>query len=383
MKVLVITHNTSNTGAPKTCLTLLQSFKLKVNTLSIDTVSLDSGYGLDEKFTLFSENFFPIDKYSREADYSLKNKFFAKLKKNTILSEYEMNKLIIENQPYDFVFANTIASLSFALEIKKKQPFTKLFLFLHEMCTVIDQLCPSFRSFISEVDLIGYISSYNRKLVEEKYIFKSKNFIELLPHIKINIEPTECKFSDTVKKVKKVVMMGSVHWRKGDDVFIQVARKILLERKDIEFYWIGSISNYQRLIVETDLNRLGIQNHVFFVGEKENPFELLSEMDLFLLTSREEPFGLAPAEAILLGIPLVYFTGVTGIGALLEEHGFDHGVPYLDIDKMSEKVLDILENKKEYIEDIKQMRSILLNYDDDYYKNKIDELFLKLNLNEK
>jgi len=341
--ILIITHCTSNTGAPKICLSVINFFRNYYPQYNIDVLSLDSGGTLEPKFIELSDNYYPIDKLSKEPIYSIENRIKLKLFGKKFFSEYQeqINNLILNK--YSLIYANTIVSLDLAVKIKSSNDI-KIILYLLEMNTVIDQLCSNFSNKISAIDSVCFISKFHRKHIENYYNLQFTNYLELIPPIQVYIENN----LDNIKKesIVNIVMVGSVHWRKGDDIFIQIARKIISKRNNVHFYWIGPMDFYHEKIIQNDINRLGINDRVKFVGEVENPLSMLKDMDIFILTSREEPFGLAPAEAGMIGLPIIYFKDVTGIGALLEENNLDLSIPYLDIDTMETVLLDLIDNRQ-------------------------------------
>ena len=56
-----------------------------------------------------------------------------------------------------------------------------------------------------------------------------------------------------------------------------------------------------------DAKRLGLGDRIKFVGPLEQPAQLFAAMDVFALTSREDPFPLVMLEAAAAGIPFVCF----------------------------------------------------------------------------
>ncbi|MEA2331513.1 MAG: hypothetical protein QOH58_1651 [Thermoleophilaceae bacterium] len=118
-----------------------------------------------------------------------------------------------------------------------------------------------------------------------------------------------------------VGQLGTVSPRKGSDVFVEAARRLRSELPEAEFRLIGKrVEGPERawadgVIAEAD--RHGVRH-----GARPEPYSELSEWDVAVLASRDEPFGLAAAEAMALGIPVV----ATRAGGLPEVLGTDAGV---------------------------------------------------------
>jgi glycosyltransferase involved in cell wall biosynthesis len=75
----------------------------------------------------------------------------------------------------------------------------------------------------------------------------------------------------------------------------------------IKFVWVGyqSAEEYAQAVYEAE--KLGLEKTVIFTGLKESPQDYYQLFDLFLLSSREDPFPLAALEAAALGKPLFCF----------------------------------------------------------------------------
>jgi glycosyltransferase involved in cell wall biosynthesis len=110
-----------------------------------------------------------------------------------------------------------------------------------------------------------------------------------------------------------VGMAGTIEWRKGPDLFLQIAHHLATLMEDPPLLvWIGggdSLANYQ---VETDIKKMGLESMVLFTGSRENPYPYYDSFDVFLLSSREEPFGAVCLEAAMLDIPSLCFAGCAG-----------------------------------------------------------------------
>ena len=143
--------------------------------------------------------------------------------------------------------------------------------------------------------------------------------------------------------------VGTMDWRKGPDLFVQLAAMVTrrLPDADVHFVWAGGdAAGATRGGLLTDARRLGLGDRIKFVGPLEQPAQLFGAMDVFALTSREDPFPLVMLEAAAAGIPLVCFAG--GGGAPEFAHP-DAGrvAAYLDVAGMAAAVSDLLEREEE------------------------------------
>jgi glycosyltransferase involved in cell wall biosynthesis len=115
-----------------------------------------------------------------------------------------------------------------------------------------------------------------------------------------------------------IISVGRLHYHKAYHVLVQACK--ILSEKDVRFQcWIigdGELKdNIQKMITE-----LNLDNKVFLLGEKSNEEvqALLPKARVFALTSEVEVVGLANAEAMASGLPVVA-TSVFGVPELVED----------------------------------------------------------------
>ena len=135
---------------------------------------------------------------------------------------------------------------------------------------------------------------------------------------------------------------GTVYWRKGPDLFLETARKVLENNTaDIQFVWIGPGPDLEELSSSlTDEE----QKNISFVGSKNNANELLAAADLFFMSSREDPFPLVVMEAAQHKVPSICFSETTGITDFIQD---DAGVclPDMNLDRAAELITSLSEDK--------------------------------------
>jgi glycosyltransferase involved in cell wall biosynthesis len=91
--------------------------------------------------------------------------------------------------------------------------------------------------------------------------------------------------------------------QKNPLLFVDAAAQVLQRRADGHFLWCGD--GELRTAAERRARELGIADRCRFAGHREDAQAVLASFDLFWLTSNYESFGLATAEAMALGLPVV------------------------------------------------------------------------------
>jgi glycosyltransferase involved in cell wall biosynthesis len=135
---------------------------------------------------------------------------------------------------------------------------------------------------------------------------------------------------------------GSIEHRKGTDLFLQVAKNVVQRSSSVpvHFVWIGgkrqTVNDMRRQVVSA-----GLGGVVHFTGSRSNVAPYFEAADVFVLTSREDPFPLVMLEAALHGKPTVCF-GQTGGAAEFLQGDAGYIVPKFDVAKMSDRVVDLL-----------------------------------------
>lgn len=141
---------------------------------------------------------------------------------------------------------------------------------------------------------------------------------------------------------------GQETWRKGKDLFVQLAT--LLRRRHSSrsfwFVWVGHPGDEEeRRQLKHDTEKAGVADVFCWTGEVSNALDYFTCFDAFALVSREDPFPLVCLEAALLEKPILCFSGAGGTYELVED---DSGfvVPYLDLNAMADKLLLLGENEE-------------------------------------
>jgi glycosyltransferase involved in cell wall biosynthesis len=117
-----------------------------------------------------------------------------------------------------------------------------------------------------------------------------------------------------------VVTIGQVGLRKGTDVFVELARRVLQERHDVQFLIVGErTSNKEEAVrLEAELRRQAQQppcrGNVHFAGVRQDVPDILARADMVVHAARQEPLGRVLLESAAAGKAVV----ATDVGGTCE-----------------------------------------------------------------
>jgi len=132
--------------------------------------------------------------------------------------------------------------------------------------------------------------------------------------------------------------VGAGSWRKGIDLFVQLAAALVREDDEVRLAWVGRLDDPPT--VAADLRLAGVLDRVELVGEVEDARPWVARFGVAVSTAREDPYPLAVVEALAAGVPVVGFDN--GGGADLLRSVGAPVVPPLDVAAMAHQVREVL-----------------------------------------
>ncbi|MEM6752564.1 MAG: glycosyltransferase family 4 protein [Cyanobacteria bacterium P01_C01_bin.38] len=117
------------------------------------------------------------------------------------------------------------------------------------------------------------------------------------------------KFTNISKSVtvdsdqKLLVAMGRLTHQKGFDILLSAFHKISDKYQQWQLVILGE--GELRSALEKQIEELGLTNRVMLPGVIKNPFPLLKQSEIFVLSSRYEGFGNVIIEAMACGLPVI------------------------------------------------------------------------------
>ncbi len=115
--------------------------------------------------------------------------------------------------------------------------------------------------------------------------------------------------------------VGYADPRKGFDLFLDIARALPKDRADIVCLWLGHQEPWVAPELVARMDALQKEGRLILPGRVEDTDPYYAGADVFMLTSREDPYPSTVLEALDVGLPVVGFDGVTGSTDLIAEYG--------------------------------------------------------------
>ncbi|HEU4055131.1 TPA: glycosyltransferase family 4 protein [Streptococcus pneumoniae] len=142
----------------------------------------------------------------------------------------------------------------------------------------------------------------------------------------------------------KIVTVGRLDYQKGYDYLVQVAKKVLKEKTGWtwEIYGSGNqdeVDKIKDLIIKNDL-----QDKLVIKGLEKNQAMIYGDKGIYVMTSRYEGLPLVLLEAQQYNLPIVSFRCPTGPNEIVEDGVNGHLIDCYDTDKMSERLLELMED---------------------------------------
>lgn len=263
-------------------------------------------------------------------EYGLSSKDFADYSKIDRIKLYrsipkKLKEIIIENHiDYTISFgdmANCFSALSKTEEIKIASIHAVKSVELSAKSLMNTLFRLSYKTIYKRFAKVVCISEGIRKDLQTNFNYKFNN-LEVIynPHdynfIKLKGEEViEDAFENDIFDKGVVLFVGRLSVQKAPWHLINAF--FLSQQKELNLVFIGDGSSVILELLIKQARDLGIQDRVFFLGRKENPYKYLKRAKVIALTSYYEGTPNVIAEAIALDIPIICSDCTTGIAEMM------------------------------------------------------------------
>ncbi|MGQ3889918.1 rhamnan synthesis F family protein [Legionella sp. CNM-1927-20] len=344
--VLIVSHDASRTGAPILALNLCQELGKEFNIV-----------------TLFFNGGSIVNAFANHSNRVIEVKHLGK----SVPFLGELVKYLKDNYKIKFCIANSIESHWIIKPLADH--FIPSVLLVHEFYTYT---LPRTK-FINAL-FWANITVFPTKIVQENVNHPNLTSIMkrtyVLPQGKCQI-PAEDNLSNHTSETTKIAQLkelkkanafvvlgaGSVHYRKGVDLFIATAAEIkrLYPTYNINMVWAGGGYNAEADIsyscyLAEQIKRSDLSNTFQIIGEVQDLEELYSIADVFFLSSRLDPLPNVAIDTMIKGIPLICFDRGSGIVEFLAENEETREfiIPYASVNDAVNKIVKLFKSPKYY-----------------------------------
>ena len=117
-------------------------------------------------------------------------------------------------------------------------------------------------------------------------------------------------------QIRLIGIVGEVSPHKGQEILIRSFPLVIAKDPNINLIIIGSDFKEGKYIEDLKVlaQSLGVRDRVFFLGFREDIPNLIKDLDILVLASKNESFGLTIVEGMAAGIPVI----VTNTGGVSE-----------------------------------------------------------------
>ena len=330
-RVLVIGHDAHMAGAEIVLLSLLKEWS-KTEDVSFDLVLRDGGALL--------EQFESLTKTLVLTDCETSENF-----------EKELRGLVANN--YDVVLSSTVTNGKLLDDLRKFGLQAPVITYSHELQKSIERWAGDGIIEMTVANSGRFIAGgieVGRNLVSTHKVPNSRldivhGFVDIWGESRIPNDTAKNKMAvDLGNHCDDIVVFGcgSTDWRKGPDLFLSIAEHCCEKSDRIRFIWIGGESEkYNALAAKSNY-----ANQIRFLPNTLDSRRYYYTGDIFLLSSREDPFPLVALEAADAGLPIICFENAGGMPRFVKD---DAGivVPFEDVVAAADAVLSLaLDNEK-------------------------------------
>jgi len=145
---------------------------------------------------------------------------------------------------------------------------------------------------------------------------------------------------------KVVGLVGSITPRKGHDLLIEAAPKIISRIPNVHFLFVGdAVEGYVDFIrsLKEKLNALNLTSRFHWAGFREDIERLYAAMDVLVLPSRSEGLPRTVIEALAAGLPVVC-SDVGGVREIVTSRDIGYIIEKDDPVQLANTVVEVLTN---------------------------------------
>ena len=183
-------------------------------------------------------------------------------------------------------------------------------------------------------DMVLAVSKYTANMIISRYRIDSGKIRILHNAYDVGNIPDK---KERIFKSPTVLFLGRITIQKGPDYFLEMANRVSKLNPEARFIVAGSGDMARKLLHKSASFKM--KNRFIFAGflNRKQVEEIFNCVDIFVMPSISEPFGIVPLEAMAYGVTAV-ISKQSGVSEVIENA---YKVDFWDIDEMT-RIIDFL-----------------------------------------
>ena len=140
-----------------------------------------------------------------------------------------------------------------------------------------------------------------------------------------------------------ILGVGYGYYRKGTDIFLDIASKMCAANSNLAFMWVGDLDTETQTLANKTINTESFQKRIIMAGKQTDAMKYFAASDIFVLTSREDPFPSVVMEALYAYLPVTAFHDGGGYVDIISDQNGSL-VPMEDREKMMEALNELIDD---------------------------------------
>lgn len=190
---------------------------------------------------------------------------------------------------------------------------------------------------MEQADQVVAVSQYTKNNIVQHYGIAPEKITVVHNGVYCDSNPNSVVENNT--RPKMVLFLGRMTHQKGPYFFIEVARRVLERRSDVQFVLAGAGDLTREMIERVASLRIGKNVHFTGFLDANQVREIYQLADVYVMPSVSEPFGLSALEALSYNVPAV-ITKQSGVAEVLKHTLVSD---FWDTEDVAAKVLALLE----------------------------------------
>jgi glycosyltransferase involved in cell wall biosynthesis len=338
--LIIVSHEATRTGAPILALNISQQLVKRYNLVVI----LLQGGALVDDFVSIASHLIVVnnrDRNDAELKYFVRN--------------------ILRSCRVHFAIVNSIESRDIIRHMA--EAFVPVILLMHEFASYTRPLTSVCQAFGWATDIV-----FSTQLTLESAVSEHPGLVyrdcKVIPQGVCDLSgliPNRGS-KDEFMRLKKamrpegvadawvVLGAGSLHFRKGIDLFLMTAAEVLRRTPEIRvrFVWIGHGYRPDRdvnysVYIREQIVRSGLTEQVAVLDEVTDLGKAYALADAFFLSSRLDPLPNVGIDASIRGLPIICFDDASGVAEILKRDPIAGitVVPYLDVQGAAAAIVNL------------------------------------------